>query len=292
MPGYNTYMNAINPQRRMLPQGNDFSIDPNMGFDPNYNPMSDPNMGVDPSLTGGDTPSPDGGADPYIAGGIAAGSLIAPMLGKGTRAGQTFGGVLSGAGTGAAIGSIVPGVGTAIGAGVGALVGGIEGLTSKSEEEKRQARMDELRKRYAEAEGQLQTNEQNAESTGAMEIGRQTSGLMKRFKASGASRAAALGKIGSSARFESSGEQGAANEGANALSTYINRTQQGYASQEDALRHQELQDEGQFAMNAPIQPGIPDYLSELAPEAVKFAQQNRLANAYKNIYANRGTPTY
>lgn len=216
-------------------------------------------------------------ADPYIYGGLGATSLLAPMLGKKSRAEQTLSGLASGAATGASIGSIVPGVGTAIGAGVGGLIGGISGAFSESPEEKRNAQMDELRKSYAQAKADIEIKKQKAMSDLAESVGKYTSGLQKRYGDSAASRMAAAGRTGAS-QVEAAQlpivEQ-IAGQGSDALQRGMTQTAQQYDQIIARMDSDLLESERQFRIGGEIPAGIPDYLAAIAPSAIRFAQNQQ-----------------
>ncbi len=224
--------------------------------------------------------APGGGgfnADPYIYGGLAVSSLLAPMLGKKSRAGQTFSSIASGAATGASIGSIVPGVGTAIGAGVGGVIGGLSGALSESPEEQRNAKMDELRKSFEKAKADLETKKQEAMSELATSMGKYTGGLQKRYGESAASRMAAAGRTGA-AQVEAAQlpivEQ-IAGQGSEALQKGMTSLTAHYDQLLSRMDADLLEAEKQFRLGGEIPAGIPDYLAALAPSAVKFAQNER-----------------
>ena len=307
---YNQYMNAINPRRRMLGPagGSNFDqpplvptedagysfgneYDPNGPYNPyaTVDPSSMPSSPIADPTAGGDGSWAEG-ASPYIAGGGVAAGLLGTALGKGTRAGQTFSGLASGAATGAGIGSMLGPGGTLIGASVGALGGALSGMFSKSPEELRAEKMDQLKKEYADYKASLVGQEQQAETTGATEIGRSTSGLVRRFKASGATRAAGLGLKGSTEAFQAPMAERAANEGSNALSNYIENTQGRYLSAENAADQGLLRAESEYALGGEIPAGVPDYLSAIAPGMVQAGQRNRYTDIMRQYYGNQGRP--
>ena len=280
-----------------MPNFNDpysLSSMPTLGLNSNYGgrTMSDLMRQANPAKV---STSPGGEGtnyDPYIIGGIGALSLLGPAFGKSTRAGQAFSSTASGAATGASIGSLVGPEGTVIGAGVGALAGFAEGELSQSPEEKRNAQMDQLRKSYENAKAEIENRRQGELSDVARNQGRLTGGLQKRYGNSAASRMSALGRTGGS-QVEAAQlpiTEQIAGQGSNALQSAMDRTNQQYDQLISRMDQDLLSAETQFRMGGEIPAGIPDYLSAIAPSAIKFAQ-NQQYGGIMNQMTNQ-VPSY
>jgi hypothetical protein len=184
----------------------------------------------------------------------------------GVPVGKRLGGFVGGAASGAATGSIFG----APGAIIGGVLGGTAGLFSKSDSELAEEARARRRDNYDTFKRSIESRRAKSLTEGSQKIGRLTSGLQSRFRGSAQRRATAMGRVSDVEAFELPVVSEVANRGTANMADFITDTNRSYDQQSLAAEQAFLESENQYASDMQSQPGVIDYLGEIAPIALNY----------------------
>lgn len=175
---------------------------------------------------------------------------------------------------------------------VGTVAGGLGGIAvgafSKSPEQKRKEQI----------QAYLKAVEQQRNQTlqrGAVDIGKQVSGLTKRFRTGAAARSAALGHGGNTEGSELAVAQAVGEKGTNALSSFETQTNNQF-DQEKLAAQQQLDMGGQQEPTAlnylqTLAPSVMSYIDKNKQQEITDTQNQEYMNLLKNYYPNNQSAT-